>query len=41
MTRTILLQNNGVQFYLEQLEDPKSAFHTDAMEAIAVWYLFM
>lgn len=35
VTRTILLENEGLSFYLDSLTD--STFHTDALEAIAVW----
>jgi len=36
VTRSILLENNGLQFYLDLLKDSKGTFHTDVLEAVAV-----
>jgi len=36
ITRKILLENNGLTFYLDLLKDSKTTFHTDALEAVAV-----
>eukprot|EP01114_Cavostelium_apophysatum_P023823 TRINITY_DN90_c0_g1_i3.p1 TRINITY_DN90_c0_g1~~TRINITY_DN90_c0_g1_i3.p1 ORF type:complete len:1113 (+),score=446.88 TRINITY_DN90_c0_g1_i3:1211-4549(+) len=36
VTRKILLENNGLQFYLDLLKDNKTTFHTDALEAVGV-----
>lgn len=36
-TRNILLENGGIHFYMELLKDPKATFHTDALDAIAIW----
>lgn len=40
VTRRILLENNGLDFYLELLRDVKGTFLTDALEAVAVWYVY-
>jgi hypothetical protein len=38
VTRSILLENNGLAFYFDLLKDLKGSFLTDALEAITVWY---
>jgi len=38
VTRSILLDNNGMTFYLDLLKDSKGTFLTDSLEAIAVCF---
>jgi len=36
ITRATLLEKEGLNFYLELLDEPKGTFHTDALDAIAI-----
>jgi hypothetical protein len=40
VTRKALLENNGLNFLLELLRDTNGTFHIDALEALAVWYVW-
>jgi hypothetical protein len=36
-TRAILLEDDGMEFFLELLREDGGTFHNDAMDAVAVW----